>query len=109
MAPLTICCVKGETPARLRRLASTAKIAAPMHGADDAALAAEQAGAADDRDGDRLELEPDAGHRLADRQPRDEDQRGQRRQEAADHVDREDRQRTLMPASRAASGLLPTA
>ena len=92
MAPLTICWVKGETPTRLRMLASTAKIAAPMHGADDAALAAEQAGAADDGDGDRFELEADAGDRLADGQPRHEDQRGQRREHAADHIDREDRE-----------------
>src|SRR5262245_18076277 len=41
-------------------------------GADYAALAAEQAGAADDADRDRLELEADAGDRLADGEPRHE-------------------------------------
>ena len=58
-------------------------------GAADAALTAEQAGAADHHDGDRVEL-----HRLArlgqpGGDPRDEDQGSERGAQAADRVDRE--------------------
>src|SRR5436190_11996752 len=52
--------------------------------AADAALTAEQAGAANDRDGDRLKLEADASDRLADGKSRHENERRQSRQEAAD-------------------------
>ena len=60
-------------------------------GAADAALAAEQAGAADDDDGDGIELEALALARLAGRQSGDDDQGGDRGTEPADDVDGEDR------------------
>src|SRR5918996_111724 len=60
------------------------------HRAEHAAFAAEQAGAADHGDRDGFELEPHAGRRLAHGEPRTEDKAGERRQEAADHIDQQD-------------------
>ena len=58
----------------------------PGHGA----AAAEEAGAAEDDGGDHVELETRAGIGRAAAEPRRDDDAGERRGGAADHIDRQD-------------------
>ena len=62
--PITTCWKNDDTFSRFSPLRSTPMISAPIERAAERALAAEQARAADDGGGDRVELVHDAGDRL---------------------------------------------
>ena len=87
IAPVTIGARNGETWERISPLPMTATVSAAEQCAGHRAATAEQAGAAEHDGGDHVELEADAGVGRTAAEPGGDDDAGQRRRGAADHID----------------------
>ena len=87
IAPVTIGARNGETWERISPLPITATVSAAEQRAGHRAATAEQAGAAEHDGGDHVELEADTGVGRAAAEPGGDDDAGQRRRDAADHID----------------------
>ena len=90
ITPISVCCQKTLTFMRLRPLRRRPMIEHAGKHAEDRAAAAEEAGAADDDRGDRVELGTDAGIGKAGIGAPGEQEAGEPGEKAAEHVDEDE-------------------